>query len=215
MAEALAFGSLVKAGIPVRLERAGQPPRHFQSAAFCACSISKTNRNIVPLEHIAEGQARCEIYNSTLSEAGVLGFEYGYSRDYPEALVLWEAQFGDFANVAQAVIDQFVAPAKTSGDCFPAWFCCCPMATKARDRSIPARASNAFCNSRRGIISRSASLRTRRSIFICYAGRRCANGASRWWSSRRRACCGIPMRRRRSRTSPRHQFPAVSAGQGS
>ena len=59
--------------------------------------------------HIAAGQARCEIYNSTLSEAGVLGFEYGYSRDYPEALVLWEAQFGDFANVAQAVIDQFIS----------------------------------------------------------------------------------------------------------
>jgi 2-oxoglutarate dehydrogenase E1 component len=62
----------------------------------------------MPLRHIAPGQAACEIYNSTLSEASVMGFEYGYSRDYPEALVLWEAQFGDFANVAQAVIDQFV-----------------------------------------------------------------------------------------------------------
>jgi 2-oxoglutarate dehydrogenase E1 component len=62
----------------------------------------------VPLRHIADGQAACDIYNSTLSEAGVMGFEYGYSRDYPETLVLWEAQFGDFANVAQAVIDQFV-----------------------------------------------------------------------------------------------------------
>ena len=63
----------------------------------------------VPLENIAQGQARCEIYNSTLSEAGVLGFEYGYSRDYPESLVLWEAQFGDFVNVAQAIIDQFIS----------------------------------------------------------------------------------------------------------
>ena len=63
----------------------------------------------VPLENIAADQARCEIYNSTLSEAGVLGFEYGYSRDYPESLVLWEAQFGDFVNVAQAIIDQFIS----------------------------------------------------------------------------------------------------------
>ena len=66
--------------------------------------------------HIAHGQARCEIYNSTLSEAGVLGFEYGYSRDYPEALVLWEAQFGDFVNVAQAVIDQFISAGEDKWD---------------------------------------------------------------------------------------------------
>ncbi|MDE2272305.1 MAG: 2-oxoglutarate dehydrogenase E1 component, partial [Xanthomonadaceae bacterium] len=63
----------------------------------------------VPLRHIAPGQAACDIYNSTLSEAGVMGFEYGYSRDYPEALVLWEAQFGDFANGAQVVVDQFIS----------------------------------------------------------------------------------------------------------
>jgi 2-oxoglutarate dehydrogenase E1 component len=62
----------------------------------------------VPLEHVSAGQAHCRIYNSTLSEAGVLGFEYGYSRDFPETLVSWEAQFGDFANVAQAIIDQFI-----------------------------------------------------------------------------------------------------------
>ena len=63
----------------------------------------------VPLENIVAGQATCGIHNSTLSEPGVLGYEYEYSRDYPEALVLWEAQFGDFVNVAQAIIDQFVS----------------------------------------------------------------------------------------------------------
>ena len=78
------------------------------SVTPCLLDI-ENEQEYVPLENISPDQARCEIYNSTLSEAGVLGFEYGYSRDYPEALVLWEAQFGDFVNVAQAVIDQFVS----------------------------------------------------------------------------------------------------------
>src|SRR5208283_1341078 len=107
MAEALAFASLVKEGIPVRLS--GQDTRRatFNQRHSVLLDI-EDETEYVPLQHIALGQAACDIYNSTLSEAGVMGFEYGYSRDYPEALVLWEAQFGDFANVAQAVIDQFV-----------------------------------------------------------------------------------------------------------
>jgi 2-oxoglutarate dehydrogenase E1 component len=108
MAEALAFGSLVKAGVPVRLS--GQDSRRgtFNQRHSVLVDIEK-EKEYVPLQNISAQQARCEIYNSTLSEAGVLGFEYGYSRDYPEALVLWEAQFGDFVNVAQAVIDQFIS----------------------------------------------------------------------------------------------------------
>jgi 2-oxoglutarate dehydrogenase E1 component len=107
MAEALAFASLVKQGIPVRLS--GQDSRRatFNQRHSVLIDV-QDETEYVPLRHIAPGQAACDIYNSTLSEAGVMGFEYGYSRDYPEALVLWEAQFGDFANVAQAVIDQFV-----------------------------------------------------------------------------------------------------------
>ena len=108
MAEALAFASLAKSGIPVRLT--GQDCRRgtFNQRHSVLLDV-ENEQEYVPLEHVSEDQARCDIYNSTLSEAGVLGFEYGYSRDYPEALVLWEAQFGDFANVAQAVIDQFVS----------------------------------------------------------------------------------------------------------
>jgi len=108
MAEALAFASLVKTGIPVRMS--GQDSRRgtFNQRHSVLLDI-ENEQEYVPLQHISDGQAACEIYNSTLSEAGVLGFEYGYSRDYPEALVLWEAQFGDFVNVAQAIIDQFIS----------------------------------------------------------------------------------------------------------
>src|ERR1700677_1994171 len=108
MAEALAFGSLVKTGIPVRLS--GQDSRRGTFNQRHSVLIDIENENeYVPLENIAPGQAGCGVHNSTLSEPGVLGFEYGYSRDYPEALVLWEAQFGDFVNVAQAIIDQFIS----------------------------------------------------------------------------------------------------------
>jgi 2-oxoglutarate dehydrogenase E1 component len=108
MAEALAFGSLVKAGVPVRLS--GQDSRRgtFNQRHSVLVDI-ENEQEYIPLQHVSAEQGHCEIYNSTLSEAGVLGFEYGYSRDYPEALVLWEAQFGDFVNVAQAVIDQFIS----------------------------------------------------------------------------------------------------------
>src|SRR5947209_14044057 len=115
MAESIAFASLVKGGIPVRLS--GQDTRRgtFNQRHSVLIDIEDESE-YVPLENIAQGQARCEIYNSTLSEAGVLGFEYGYSRDYPEALVLWEAQFGDFANVAQAIIDQFIVAGEFKWD---------------------------------------------------------------------------------------------------
>ncbi len=95
MAEALAFASLVKAGTPVRLS--GQDSRRgtFNQRHSVLIDIENEQEH-VPLQHVSNDQAACAIYNSTLSEAGVLGFEYGYSRDYPETLVLWEAQFGDF-----------------------------------------------------------------------------------------------------------------------
>src|SRR5581483_1010704 len=99
---------LVKSGTPVRLT--GQDSRRGTFNQRHSVLVDVENeQEYVPLQHIAEGQARCDIYNSSLSEAGVLGFEYGYSRDYPETLVLWEAQFGDFANGGQIIIDQFVS----------------------------------------------------------------------------------------------------------
>jgi 2-oxoglutarate dehydrogenase E1 component len=106
-AEAIAFASLVAKGTPIRCS--GQDARRATFNQRHAVLIDVENeQEHVPLAHVAQGQARFEIYNSALSEAAVLGFEYGFSRDYPEALVLWEAQFGDFANSAQIIIDQFV-----------------------------------------------------------------------------------------------------------
>jgi 2-oxoglutarate dehydrogenase E1 component len=107
MAESLAFGSLVNESIPVRLS--GQDSRRGTFNQRHAVLIDiETEEEYVPLEHVARDPGWFEAYNSTLSEASVLGFEYGFSRDFPEALVLWEAQFGDFANGAQVIIDQFV-----------------------------------------------------------------------------------------------------------
>ncbi|HEX2225022.1 MAG TPA: 2-oxoglutarate dehydrogenase E1 component [Thermoanaerobaculia bacterium] len=107
MAEALAFASLLRQGIPVRLS--GQDSRRgtFNQRHSVLIDI-EDDREHTPLAHVAPGQARFEVYDSMLSEAAVLGFEYGYSRDFPDALVLWEAQFGDFANGAQIIIDQFI-----------------------------------------------------------------------------------------------------------
>ena len=108
MAEALAFGSLLKSGVPIRFS--GQDSRRGTFNQRHAALIDIENeREYVPLEQMAQENAWFEIYNSPLSEASVLGFEYGFSRDFPEALVLWEAQFGDFANGAQIIIDQFIA----------------------------------------------------------------------------------------------------------
>lgn len=110
-AEALAFGTLLAEGTPVRLS--GQDTRRGTfNQRHAALVDTETEEEYVPLQHLGATQAWCEIHNSTLSEAGCLGFEYGFSRDFPEALVLWEAQFGDFANVAQGIIDQFISAAE-------------------------------------------------------------------------------------------------------
>jgi 2-oxoglutarate dehydrogenase E1 component len=107
-AEALAFGSLVLDGNPVRLT--GQDSQRGTFNQRHAVLIdTETEHNYLTLSHLSRTQAFCEIHNSSLSEAACVGFEYGFSRDYPEALVLWEAQFGDFANGAQVIIDQFLS----------------------------------------------------------------------------------------------------------
>jgi 2-oxoglutarate dehydrogenase E1 component len=108
MGELLAFGSLLKEGVPVRL--AGQDTRRGTFVQRHAVLIDKvTAEEWTPLLYLGEGQARFWLYDSLLSEFAALGFEYGYSVERPDALVLWEAQFGDFVNGAQTIIDEFVS----------------------------------------------------------------------------------------------------------
>ena len=107
-AELLAYGSLLLEGKPVRLS--GQDvQRGTFSHRHAVLHDANTNENYNSLNHIKEGQEQAQIYNSLLSEYGVLGFEFGYALANPDALVIWEAQFGDFANGAQTMIDQFVS----------------------------------------------------------------------------------------------------------
>ena len=110
--EALAFGTLLLEGHRVRLS--GEDCQRGTFSQRHAVLIDQTNQNeYVPLNNIEPDQAKIEIYNSLLSEVGVMGFEYGYSLADPQTLVLWEAQFGDFANGAQPIIDQFLASGET------------------------------------------------------------------------------------------------------
>ncbi len=111
VAEALAFGANLVSGTPVRLS--GQDcMRGTFSHRHAAWFDATTQEVYIPLNNIRQDQARFCVYNSMLSEAAVLGFDYGYALVEPNMLVLWEAQFGDFANGAQVIIDQFIAAAQ-------------------------------------------------------------------------------------------------------
>lgn len=111
-AESLAFGSLLLDGTPVRLSgqdvgRGTFSQRHVVMHDF------ETTGTYIPLQHLAPDQARFCVHNSLLSEFAVLGFDYGYSLSYPKMLTLWEAQFGDFSNGAQVIIDQFISSSES------------------------------------------------------------------------------------------------------
>src|SRR5581483_3432156 len=107
-AESLAFASLLVDGIPIRLT--GQDiERGTFSHRHVVLHDEKTGEQYSPMQHLDDADASFEVYNSPLSEFACLGFEYGYSTAASEALVLWEAQFGDFANGAQSIVDQFIS----------------------------------------------------------------------------------------------------------
>ncbi len=111
MGELLAYGSLLNENVPVRLS--GQDvERGTFSHRHAVLRLEDSEEKYVPLNHINNKQALFEVYNSSLSEYGVLGFEYGYALTSPYSLTIWEAQFGDFANTAQVIFDQFISSAE-------------------------------------------------------------------------------------------------------
>ena len=110
LAEQLAFGTLLTEGIPVRLSGQDSQRGTF-SHRHAAIVIEDTDVKYFPLNNIAPNQAPFTIYNSPLNEYGVMGFEYGYAMAYPKGLTIWEAQYGDFSNLAQVIIDQYISSA--------------------------------------------------------------------------------------------------------
>ncbi|MFO0680255.1 MAG: 2-oxoglutarate dehydrogenase E1 component [Polyangiaceae bacterium] len=110
-AEHLALASLLDEGVPIRFT--GQDVRRGTFSHRHAVMVDpRTGVSYSPLAHLGPNAGRFDIFDSPLSEAGVLGFEYGYSLDYPDGLVVWEAQFGDFGNTAQVIVDQFLVSAE-------------------------------------------------------------------------------------------------------
>jgi 2-oxoglutarate dehydrogenase E1 component len=110
LAEQLAFGTLLTEGVPVRLSGQDSQRGTF-SHRHAAIVIEDTDVKYFPLNNIAPDQAPFTIYNSPLNEYGVMGFEYGYAMAYPKGLTIWEAQYGDFSNLAQVIIDQYISSA--------------------------------------------------------------------------------------------------------
>src|SRR5690606_27635748 len=108
--EALALASIASEKHPTPIRLSGQDAQRGTFSHRHAMMHDVQNGNIwCPLQNLSDKQAAVEIINSPLCEAGVLGFEYGYSLDSPDSLVIWEAQFGDFWNAAQVIVDQFIA----------------------------------------------------------------------------------------------------------
>jgi 2-oxoglutarate dehydrogenase E1 component len=110
LAEQLAFATLLEDGIPVRLSGQDSQRGTF-SHRHAAIITEEGDEKYFPLKNISDDQAPFNVYNSPLNEYGVMGFEYGYSLAYPKGLTIWEAQFGDFSNVAQVIIDQYISSA--------------------------------------------------------------------------------------------------------
>ena len=170
--EILALGSLLLEGRTVRLT--GQDTRRGTFAQrFAAIVDRKTGESWVPLKHLDDDQAKFHVFDSLLSEYAAMGFEYGYSVARPDALVLWEAQFGDFANGAQTIIDEYIASGRGQVDAEVGRRAAAPpRPTRARAPTTPRPGSSGSCCWRPRRPSWSRSRRPRRATSTCCAATR-------------------------------------------
>ncbi|MFC6644979.1 2-oxoglutarate dehydrogenase E1 component [Granulicella cerasi] len=205
-AELLAYASLLEAGKPVRLSGQDSQRGTFNHRHSVLID-TETEQRWSPLNHIADNQGKWEVYNSMLSEAGCLGYEYGFSRDYPEALTLWEAQFGDFANGAQIIIDQFIAAGEAKWGLLSGLVMLLPHGYEGQGPEHSSARIERYLQLAAQDNIQIAQPSTAAQHFHLLRRQALRTGASRSWSSRRSRCCATPTRFRRSATSP----PAASS----
>ena len=209
--EILAFGSLLMQGRPVRL--AGQDSRRgtFVSAGSRPSSTAERPRVDAAERNLTEDQAKFYIYDSLLSEYAALGFEYGYSVARPDALVVWEAQFGDFVNGAQTVIDEFISSGETKWRQQSGVVLLLPHGYEGQgpdhssariERWLTMCADEAF------VVAQPS---TPASYFHLLRQHSLGEGTARWWSSPRSRCSSARRPRRSRRTSPRARSGRSSA----
>ena len=178
-AEALAFASLLTEGIPIRLtgqdtERGTFSQRHL------VLHDPKTGQEHCAMQHLPGALAPMELHNTPLSEMACLGFEYGYSQEGPETLVLWEAQFGDFVNSAQVIIDQFIVSGLAKWGQTSRLTLLLPHGYEGSGPSTPPRGWSASCSSPPRATSASPTRPRRRSTSTCCAARRGSPSSGRW-----------------------------------
>jgi 2-oxoglutarate dehydrogenase E1 component len=182
MGEHLAFASLVASGYAVRLsgEDSARGTFTHRHAVLHDQNREKWDEGTyTPLQHVADGQAPFVVIDSLLSEEAVLGFEYGYASAEPNTLVIWEAQFGDFANGAQVVIDQFIASGEVKWGRANGLTLMLPHGYEGQGPSTRRPRSSASCSSRPTTTCRWCSRPRRARSSTCCAGRWCACSGSR------------------------------------